>query len=40
VNELCPPVDPTGNTAIVAVNLMFEMLCVMAEARAARRGWE
>ena len=37
VNELCPPVDPTGNTAIVAVNLMFEMLCVMAEARAAQR---
>ncbi len=34
VNELCPPVDPTGNTAIVANNLMFEMLCVMAEVRA------
>ena len=33
VNELCPPVDPTGNTAIVAANLMFEMLCVMADAR-------
>ncbi len=38
VNELCPPVDPTGNTAIVVVNLMFELLCVMATARAARRG--
>jgi guanidinopropionase len=38
VNELCPPVDPTGNTAIVVVNLMFELLCVMASSRAARRG--
>ena len=38
VNELCPPVDPTGNSAIVVVNLMFELLCIMAEARAARSG--
>lgn len=34
VNELNPPVDPTGNSAIVVVNLMFELLCVMSEARA------
>jgi guanidinopropionase len=34
VNELNPLVDPTGNSAIVVVNLMFELLCVMAEARA------
>lgn len=36
-NELCPPADPTGNSAIVANNLMFEMLCVMAEMISARR---
>jgi len=30
-NELCPPADPTGNSALVANNLMFELLCVMAE---------
>ena len=37
-NELCPPNDPTGNSAIVANNLMFEMLCVLAEQVANRRG--
>ena len=29
--EVSPPFDQTGNTAWLAVNLMFEMLCVMAE---------
>lgn len=38
VNELNPQVDPTGNSAIVVVNLMFELLCVMAEARAEGRA--
>jgi len=37
VNELAPPLDPTGNTAIVAANLMFELLCVVAANRARRR---
>lgn len=26
--EVCPPYDPTGNTALMAANLLFEMLCV------------
>jgi guanidinopropionase len=34
VNELAPPLDPTGNTAIVAANLMFEILCLIAANRA------
>ena len=29
--EVSPPFDQAGNTAWLAVNLMFEMLCVMAE---------
>ena len=27
--EVSPPYDPSGNTAITAANLLFEMLCVM-----------
>ncbi len=37
VNEVSPPLDPNGNTAIIAVNLMFESLCVLADAVAGRR---
>jgi guanidinopropionase len=29
--EVSPPFDQTGNTAWVGVNLMFELLCVMAD---------
>lgn len=29
--EVAPPFDASGNTALVAATLMFEMLCVMAE---------
>jgi guanidinopropionase len=29
--EVSPPFDQGGGTAWLAVNLMFEMLCVMAE---------
>ncbi|MFM2355022.1 MAG: hypothetical protein RLZZ528_758 [Pseudomonadota bacterium] len=32
--EVSPPVDPTGGTAWLGVSLMFEILCVMVEARA------
>ena len=38
VNELCPPADMSGNSAVVVVNLMFELLCVMAERVAAERA--
>ena len=27
--EVSPPYDPTGNTALTAANLLFEMLCVL-----------
>ena len=27
--EVSPPYDTTGNTAITAANLLFEMLCVL-----------
>lgn len=31
--EVSPPFDPSGNTAWVGVSMMFELLCVLAEAR-------
>jgi len=37
VVEVAPPFDPTGNTALVAATMMYEILCPMAEALAARR---
>jgi len=36
--EVAPPLDPSGHTAVSAANLMFEMLCVIADAIANRRG--
>jgi guanidinobutyrase len=27
--EISPPYDPTGNTALLGSNLLFEMLCVL-----------
>jgi guanidinobutyrase len=27
--EVSPPYDPSGNTALVGANLLFEMLCVL-----------
>ncbi|MBO6521731.1 MAG: agmatinase [Rhodospirillales bacterium] len=37
VVEVAPPFDPTGNTALVGVTMMFEILCLMAE-KVARSG--
>ena len=37
VVEVAPPFDPSGNTAIVGATMMFEILCVLADARARRR---
>ena len=34
--EVSPPFDPSGMTAWVGVNLMFELLCVLADAVARR----
>ncbi|MGF1474841.1 MAG: agmatinase [Geminicoccaceae bacterium] len=36
--EVSPPFDPSGGTAWVAVNLMFEILCVLANAVADAHG--
>jgi guanidinopropionase len=36
--EVAPPFDPSGGTALVGATLMFEMLCLFAEAIAMRRG--
>ena len=36
VVEVAPPFDPSGNTALVGATMMFEILCVVAEARTAR----
>lgn len=33
VVEVSPPFDPSGNTALVGMTMMFEILCVLAEAR-------
>jgi len=36
VVEVAPPFDPSGNTALVGATLMYEILCLLAEARADR----
>lgn len=33
--EVSPPYDPSGNTALVAANLLYEMLCVLPGVRYA-----
>lgn len=37
ISEVAPMYDPTGHTALTAANLMFEMLCVIAESVATRK---
>jgi guanidinopropionase len=36
VCEVAPMYDPTGQTALNAANLLFELLCVVADSRASR----
>ena len=31
--QVSPPYDPSGNTALTAANLLFEMLCVFPGAK-------
>lgn len=31
VVEVCPPFDPSGNTALVGATIMYEILCLLAE---------
>jgi guanidinopropionase len=37
ISEVAPALDPTGLTCVTAANLMFEMLCVIADSVAARK---
>jgi guanidinopropionase len=37
ISEVSPCFDPTGITCVTVANLMFEMLCVIADSIAARR---
>ena len=32
VVEVSPPFDPSGNTALVAMTMMFEILCVLTDS--------
>jgi guanidinopropionase len=36
--EVSPPFDPSGLTALTGASILFELLCVLAEAVARRRG--
>ncbi len=38
ISEVAPALDPTGITCVTAANLMFEILCVMADWKAKNRG--
>jgi guanidinopropionase len=37
VVEVSPPYDPSGNTALVGASMMYEILCLVADARFGRR---
>ena len=36
--EVSPPCDMSGNTALVGVTMMWEILCLLSEAVARRKG--
>jgi guanidinopropionase len=38
VSEVAPPFDPSGMTALTAAHLLFEMLCLVAEPVARKKG--
>jgi guanidinopropionase len=38
VVEVSPPFDPSGVTALAGASMMFELLCVLADAHATRRS--
>lgn len=37
VVEVAPPLDPSGNTALVGASLMFDILCLVADSLCSRR---
>ena len=38
VVEVSPPFDMSGNTELVGVTMMWEILCLLAESVAKRKG--
>jgi len=38
--EVAPPFDPSGNTALTGATMMFEILCVVADAVSSRKAPE
>jgi guanidinopropionase len=38
VVEVAPPFDPSGNTALTGANIMFELLCILAECCASAKS--
>src|SRR6185436_9464541 len=38
VVEVSPPFDPSGNTALVGATMMWEILCLLSEMVARRKG--
>jgi guanidinopropionase len=38
VVEVSPPFDPGTNTALCGATIAYEVLCLLAEARAKRKG--
>jgi guanidinopropionase len=38
VVEVSPPFDPSGNTALVAATMMYEILCILADSIAQRKN--
>ncbi|HAU40765.1 MAG TPA: agmatinase, partial [Gammaproteobacteria bacterium] len=37
ISEVSPGYDPTGITCVTVANLMFEMLCIIADSICAKR---
>jgi guanidinopropionase len=37
VVEVSPPFDPSGITALVGATMMYEMVCILAEAVVRRK---
>ena len=34
--EVSPPFDPSGNTALIGANILYEMLCVLPKVKVGR----
>jgi guanidinobutyrase len=36
--EVSPPYDPSGNTALIGANLLYEMLCIIPKNKLKLKG--